>query len=345
MRKFKVGIVGITGYGGAELSRLMIVHPNFDLCYGSSSKEFGRSLCQIHPHLAGLTELEISQHPGPSDLGNLEHCDVAFLALPHGFSMKLMPYLPKHLKIVDLSSDYRLSDPRTYEANYKKPHRDSERISQFTYGLTEIYRDSLVDAQLVANPGCFATAVQLALFPFAKYLKISPRIIVDAKTGSSGSGASATKGTHHPSRQGAFYAYKLLCHQHLPEIQQTIDATGITSEIVFQVHSTPLVRGIFVSCYLELVEDVPNEKILEVLETQYESSPFVRILEGSPDVHWVRQSNFADISFVKNGRNLVVFCAIDNLMKGAAGQAVQNMNLMLGLDEKTGLFHGGGFPG
>ncbi len=194
------------------------------------------------------------------------------------------------------------------------------------------------NARLIANPGCFATGTLLGLAPLVANGLTNGRVIVDAKTGSSGSGAKAAANTHHPQRMNSFYAYKPFTHQHVPEIEQELASVGDwASELVFMTHSLPVARGIFASIYTETKEALTEERLREIYKEFYRDSFFVRLVKGSPDINWVKTTNFCDLGFAVRGRQVVVFSAIDNLVKGAAGQAVQNMNLMFGLDEKTGL--------
>jgi len=217
--------------------------------------------------------------------------------------------------------------------------------SEFVYGLTETNREAIRDAQYIANPGCFATATLLALAPMVASGLLTGKIIVDAKTGSSGSGAKPAANTHHPQRMNSFYAYKPFTHQHVPEIEQHLKTVGeFDSDLVFMTHSLPVSRGIFASCYLETTNNLTNEDVINIFRKFYEESSFVRLVNGSPDINWVKNTNFCDIAAHSNGKQIVIFSAIDNLVKGAAGQAVQNMNLMFGLDEKMGLIFTGGNP-
>ena len=221
---------------------------------------------------------------------------------------------------------------------------------EFVYGLTEFNREEIRGARLVSNPGCFATATLLGLLPLAMTGALVGRVIVDAKTGSSGSGAKPAANTHHPQRTNSFYAYKPFTHQHVPEIEQELRNTGAgpawTNELVFMTHSLPVSRGIFASIYAEVDDEnlMTAEEIGWMYEGQYKDSFFVRLVKGSPDINWVKTTNFCDIGFAVRGRQIAVFSAIDNLVKGAAGQAVQNMNLMFGLEEKAGLLLVGGNP-
>ncbi|HKR00290.1 MAG TPA: N-acetyl-gamma-glutamyl-phosphate reductase, partial [Pyrinomonadaceae bacterium] len=210
---------------------------------------------------------------------------------------------------------------------------------------TETNREAVRGASRVSNPGCFATGTLLALAPLVANNLIDGRVIVDAKTGSSGSGAKPAANTHHPQRMNSFYAYKPFTHQHVPEIEQELRAVGdFTSELVFMTHSLPVARGIFASVYVEAKKEMTEDELRSFFADFYRDSFFVRLVKGSPDINWVKTTNFCDIGFAARGRQLVVFSAIDNLVKGAAGQAVQNMNLMAGLDEKTGLILTGSNP-
>lgn len=341
--KKKLGIIGASGYGGAELARLLLNHDEFELVYGSASQEAGNELGAVHPNLFKRTDLILSSHP-QSALDLPKDLDGLFLATPHGKSMDIMPYLPADLCVVDLAGDYRLKDIEVFQSAYKMTHKDFERQREFVYGLPEIYGEEIKNAKRVANPGCFAITTQLALYPLIKEDLLKPRIIVDAKTGSSGSGATAKAKTHHPFRAGAFYAYKTLDHQHLPEIYQTLAQFGYSGDLLFQTHSTPLVRGIFISCYGELRDGVGASELEACYKKAYAHAPFVRLVSGSPDVNWVRQTNYCDIGFGVSGQNVVLFAAIDNLVKGAAGTALQNMNLMLSVEETSGLGLIGGHP-
>lgn len=342
-KKLKLGIVGVTGYGGAELVRILLNHPSFQLSFGTSTREAGKKIHEIHPNLLGRSDLEISDHP-VGDESIWDELDGVFLAMPHGQSMNLVPKLPSHLKVVDLAGDYRIKDYDVFTKHYGKDHPDFERQASFAYGLTEINRHEVTKSRLVANPGCFATAVQLALLPLVKSGLLEDFVVVDAKTGSSGSGAVPRSTTHHPFRSSAFYAYKLLAHQHLPEIEQSLKGAGFSGETLFQVHSAPMTRGIFASQYAKVKRDVSIEELTYIYENFYEGSPFIRLRKGSPNVSWVAHTNFVDIGFGISGRNVAVFSAIDNLVKGAAGQAVQNMNLMMGFNEELGLNQIGGHP-
>jgi N-acetyl-gamma-glutamyl-phosphate reductase len=268
----------------------------------------------------------------------LAELDCVFLALPHGEAMDIAPRLPANVKAIDLSGDFRLRDREIFEQYYGRAHTAMQAQREFVYGLTEMNREVIRSARLIANPGCFATSTLLGLAPLAANGLITGRVIVDAKTGSSGSGAKAAANTHHPQRMNSFYAYKPFTHQHLPEIEQELENLGYwTRELVFMTHSLPVSRGVFASIYVETKESLSEEQLRSLFAHFYQDSFFIRLVKGSPDINWVKTTNFCDLGFATRGQQVVIFSAIDNLVKGAAGQAVQNMNLMFGLDEKTGL--------
>lgn len=341
--KIRVGIFGGSGYGGSELLRILLFHPNADLVFVTANEQAGKSIGAVHRNLNGLTQLSFIKTP--EDLESLDGLDCVFLALPHGQAMDIVPRLPKDIKVIDLSGDFRLREQSVFEKHYKQPHTAMGVQAEFVYGLTETNRDAIRVARLIANPGCFATATLLGLAPLIAKGLLSGRIVVDAKTGSSGSGAKAASNTHHPQRMNSFYAYKPFTHQHVPEIEQELDRIGDwTSELVFMTHSLPVARGIFASIYAEAKSDMKEDELHNIFAEYYRDSFFVRLVDGSPDINWVKTTNFCDIGFAARGKQIVVFSALDNLVKGAAGQAVQNMNLMFGLDEKTGLILPGTNP-
>jgi N-acetyl-gamma-glutamyl-phosphate reductase common form len=334
--KIRIGIYGGSGYGGSELLRILLFHPNAEIVFVTANEHAGKSVSEVHRNLSGLTKLIF--RTAPQDAEALVDLDCVFLALPHGQAMDVVPRLPGKVKVVDLSGDFRLRDPKIFEQHYGRAHTAMQAQREFVYGLTETNREAIRGARLIANPGCFATSTLLGLAPLVANGLISGRVIVDAKTGSSGSGAKAAANTHHPQRMNSFYAYKPFTHQHVPEIEQELESVGDwKSELVFMTHSLPVSRGIFASIYVEVKEDLTEQRLSSIFEAYYRDSFFVRLVKGSPDINWVKTTNFCDLGFATRGRQVVIFSAIDNLVKGAAGQAVQNMNLMFGLDEKTGL--------
>ena len=334
-QKIRIGIFGGSGYGGSELLRILLFHPNVELVFVTANEQAGKPIGEVHRNLHGLTGLSFIK--APDDLENLG-VDCVFLALPHGQAMQVVPSLPTPVKAIDLSGDFRLRDQTVFEKHYKQAHTAMSAQAGFVYGLTETNRDAIKTARLIANPGCFATATLLGLAPLVATNTITGRVVVDAKTGSSGSGAKAAANTHHPQRMNSFYAYKPFTHQHVPEIEQELEHVGDwTSELVFMTHSLPVARGIFASIYAEAKTELTEDGLRKIFEDYYRGSFFVRLVNGSPDINWVKTTNFCDIGFAVRGKQIVVFSAIDNLVKGAAGQAVQNMNLMFGLEETTGL--------
>ena len=323
--------------------RILLFHPNAEIVFVTANEHAGKAVGEVHKNLFGLTDLRFEK--SPEDLSALENIDVAFFALPHGQALNLVSQLPANVKVIDLSGDFRIDDADVFKEFYKLEHTATDLQKQFVYGLTETNRERIKTAQFVANPGCFATATLLALAPMVKSGLLTGKIIVDAKTGSSGSGAKAAANTHHPQRMNSFYAYKPFQHQHVPEISQHLRTVGeFENEFVFMTHSLPVSRGIFASCYLETTNILTNEDLKNLYELFYKDSFFIRIVENSPDINWVKTTNFCDIAAHSNGKQIVVFSAIDNLVKGASGQAVQNMNLMCGLDERTGLMMTGTNP-
>jgi LysW-gamma-L-alpha-aminoadipyl-6-phosphate/LysW-L-glutamyl-5-phosphate reductase len=334
--KLRVGIFGGSGYGGSELLRVLLAHPHAEVALVTANEHAGKPVGAVHKNLCGLTGLSFES--APEDLSSLAALDCVFFALPHGQALELAPRLPAGVKAIDLSGDFRLGDAAEFKQFYGREHTAVELQREFVYGLTETNRERIRRARLVSNPGCFATATLLGLAPLVANNLLSGRVVADAKTGSSGSGAKAAANTHHPQRANSFYAYKPFTHQHVPEIEQELRRVGDwSSDLLFMTHSLPVARGIFVSIYAETRRELTADDARSLFAEYYRDSFFVRIVDGSPDINWVKTTNFCDIGLAARGRSLVVFTAIDNLVKGAAGQAVQNMNLMFGLDERTGL--------
>jgi N-acetyl-gamma-glutamyl-phosphate reductase common form len=341
----KAGILGGSGYGGSELLRLLLFHPDVEIGLVTASEHAGSRVDAVHPNLARLTDQVFAPMPDPRELGRF---DCVFLALPHGQAMEIAPAIPTGVSVVDLSGDFRLSDAKVFERYYGRPHTAMDAQREFVYGLTEVNRNAIKQAVRVANPGCFATALELGLYPFVASRAVTGKIVADLKTGSSGSGAKPATNTHHPKRANSFYAYKVFEHQHQPEVEQllvSIDPEwGSGCSLVMQTHSIPAVRGIFASIYLTGVRPMTAAEVGELLREYYKDEFFIRLVDGSPDINWVKNTNFVDIGWAASGDNIIVFVALDNLVKGAAGQAVQNMNLMFGLDERAGLVIPGSNP-
>ncbi|MBA2503995.1 MAG: N-acetyl-gamma-glutamyl-phosphate reductase [Pyrinomonadaceae bacterium] len=343
--RVRIAIFGGSGYGGAELLRILLFHSQAEVVLATANEHAGKRVGEVHRNLHGITELRFTSALATEELEKLDDVDCIFLALPHGQAMEIVPRLPTRVKVIDLSGDFRLHSVASYEQHYGRAHTAPEWSKEFVYGLTEINREHVREANRISNPGCFATATLLGLAPLVVNNLIAGRIVVDAKTGSSGSGAKAAANTHHPQRAQSFYAYKPFAHQHVPEIEQTLTRAGDwSSELIFMTHSLPVVRGIFASIYVEMKNAMKLEDVRKMFAEFYRESFFVRFVEGSPDVNWVKTTNFCDIGFAARGQQLVVFSALDNLVKGAAGQAVQNMNLMYGFEETTGLMFAGTNP-
>lgn len=350
-KRFKAAIIGGSGYGGAEMARRLLMHPDVELVRVASIDHVGEALGAVHPNLDGVTDLEFEDlTPAEAARG----CDVALLALPHKVTAAKVPELvAAGVKIVDMSGDFRLRDATTYEKFYGAKHPHPELLGTFVYGLPELNREKIRAAKYVASPGCFATTIELALMPLARAgLLDGTQIHVTGITGSSGSGIAPSAGTHHPSRAGNLKTYKPLDHQHVPEIIQLLGDAGANNVgIQFVPVSAPLTRGIFAACMVELPESVDNARLAAMYDEIYAREPFVRRPGNKrlPEVVAVHGSNYCEIGFQAGPshggkRTVALFGALDNLIKGGAGQAIQNMNLVLGLDEKASLWDTGNWP-
>ncbi len=327
----KVGIAGGSGYGGAELLHILIRHPETEITWISSHRHSGKRVSEVYPGFHGFLDSRFTslETLSSSDL------DVLFLALPNGQAMNIVPQLNEELIIVDLSGDFRIEDPDLFERYYRFPLSAPELQQDFVYGLTELNRSQIQAVKRIANPGCFATATLLALYPLYQENWIKGPVFVDTKTGSSGGGSNPSPGAHHPRRSNSLFPYKPFSHQHLPEIFQILDTTE--HPLVFQTYSAPFIRGIFASHYMALSREATAEQVRDLYREYYASEYFIRWVPECPDVNYVRHSNFVDIGAATEDGFLIVWSVLDNLQKGAAGQAVQNMNLICGFPEKTGL--------
>ncbi|HET9987612.1 MAG TPA: N-acetyl-gamma-glutamyl-phosphate reductase [Kofleriaceae bacterium] len=350
-KRFKAAIIGGSGYGGAEMARRLLIHPDVELVRVASIDHVGEPLGAVHPNLDGVTDLKFEDlTPAQAAAG----CDVALLALPHKVTAAKVPELiAAGVKIVDMSGDFRLRDQASYETHYGAKHPHPELLGTFVYGLPELNRAQIKAAKYVASPGCFATTIELALLPLARAGMIDNATIhVQGITGSSGSGIAPSAATHHASRVGNLKTYKPLDHQHVPEIVQTLHDSGAKNvEIRFVPISAPLTRGIFATCFIEVPAEIDAGKLASLFDERYAREPFVRRPGNKrlPEVVAVAGSNYAEVGFAvgpaTNGkRTVTVFCALDNLIKGGAGQAIQNMNLILGVDEKASLEDVGNWP-
>lgn len=337
----KIAIIGATGYGGAELTRILHQHPNVAVHSFHSSSQQGTAVDESYPHVQSMINYEL-EAIDPEEIA--KEVDLVFTATPSGISTKLVPELLKHgLKVIDLSGDFRLKDSKSYEEWYGFEPGDEETLSKAVYGLTEWIEEDISDAQLISNPGCFPTAVLLGLAPLAKNDLIDGNsIIIDAKTGLSGAGRNASAVTHFPEINENIRIYKVNEHQHIPEVEQVLSSWNKDiGAVSFSAHLVPMTRGIMVTMYANAKKDTNIEELFNLYKETYADDYFVRIKEQGvyPSTKEVSGSNFCDISLAYDERTnrITIIAVIDNLMKGASGQAVQNMNKMLGIDENTGL--------
>jgi N-acetyl-gamma-glutamyl-phosphate reductase len=336
-----VGIIGASGYTGAELARILCNHPEVRITAATSRQNAGRQLSEIFPSLRGKVDI-ICENLSPAEL--CKKADFFFTAVPHKTAMDLVPdLLATGKKVVDLSADFRLRNVSTYEEWYQ-PHSSSQLLGEAVYGLPELYRHSISGARLVANPGCYPTSIILGLAPLLKAGAIvAQTIIADSKSGTSGAGRAAQTGSLFCEVHDGFRPYKVgRAHRHTPEIEQELGAlAGADVHISFTPHLLPISRGILSTVYASLVPGFDREKIDALYHDQYQNEPFIRLLkeDSFPATQYVRGSNFCDISYkIDHVTNrIIVMSAIDNIVKGASGQAVQNMNLMQGFAETSGL--------
>jgi N-acetyl-gamma-glutamyl-phosphate reductase len=321
------------------LLRLLAGHPHAEISVVTANRAAGKPVAEVHRNLRERSDLVFEDADAASVVAR---SDFVFVALPNAQAGEAVEAVRRAGgRCVDLSGAFRLRDDALHREYYRFDPPAPDLRSEFVFGLTEGFRDTLKDAQAVANPGCFATAAMLALLPLAEQGWLSGNVIVNGVTGSSGSGADGKPGTHHPTRAQGFWSYRPLVHQHAPEIHQALTDLGAGEfGLSFVPHSAPFVRGIFATAYAQLPLD-QAAKVEALYQERYGREHFVRVVPGTPDVNVVAGSNFADVSVAVRGTQVVVFCAIDNLVKGAAGQAVQNMNVMCGFDETAGLE----FPG
>ncbi|MGB3211651.1 MAG: N-acetyl-gamma-glutamyl-phosphate reductase [Desulforhopalus sp.] len=336
-----VGIIGASGYTGVELARILCNHPEIQIAAATSRQNAGRPLSEIFPSLRGKVDI-ICEDLSPAELN--DRADFFFTAVPHKTAMDLVPdLLTAGKKVVDLSADFRLRDVAIYEKWYQ-PHSSSHLLAETVYGLPELYRSDISDSRLVANPGCYPTSIILGLAPLLKAGAIqTDTIIADSKSGTSGAGRSAQTGTLFCEVHDGFKPYKVgRAHRHTPEIEQELGAlAGKNLHISFTPHLLPISRGILSTVYASLAPGFDRDTIDDLYREQYKQEPFVRVLneDSFPSTHYVRGSNFCDISIKIDSttNRIIIMSAIDNVVKGASGQAVQNMNLMCGFEETAGL--------
>ena len=341
----KIGIIGGTGYTGVELLRLLAAHPQADLRVITSRGEAGKRVAEMFPSLRGHIDLAFSE----PDLKSLAGCDVVFSATPNGVAMTHARELLKAgVKFIDLAADFRLKDPAAWEKWYGMPHACPELLAEAVYGLPEVNREKIKKARLVANPGCYPTAVQLGFLPLLENdLVDTQHLIADAKSGVTGAGRKAEVHTLFSEASDSMKAYGVAGHRHWPEIRQGLDAVkGRPVGLTFVPHLTPMIRGIHATLYARL--NKPGSNLQAMFEKRYATEPFVDVMPAGshPETRSVRASNVCRIAVhqPQGGDTVVVLSVIDNLVKGAAGQAIQNMNIMFGLDERLGLGQAGILP-
>ena len=333
-------VIGATGYAGAELVRILSGHPNVDLTMITSRQYAGRLFADIYPAMAGIVQLTCQAY---SEADVVAAADVVFTALPHKASMAVVPGLvAQGKKVVDLSADFRFQNPTTYETWYES-HQAKALLASAVYGLSEIYGDDIRKASLIGNPGCYPTSVLLPLLPLVKepFLDLD-NVVADSKSGTSGAGRTVSLGTHFCEVNEGFKAYKVDEHRHNPEMDEVLSRySGKDVHITFVPHLVPMTRGMLTTLYVGLRESVPAEAVMSRLEDFYSHKPFVRICPPGrfPNTLQVKGTNYCDIGLkiTANAKQLIMVSAIDNLVKGASGQAVQNMNIMFGFEETAGL--------
>ncbi|HEV2107892.1 MAG TPA: N-acetyl-gamma-glutamyl-phosphate reductase [Thermomicrobiales bacterium] len=341
-----ISVIGASGYAGGELVRLLLGHPGVTLKQVTSERHTGKFVRSVHPNLRKVTDLKFS------NIEKLEPCDVLFVALPHGVAMGKMATLrDKASVIIDLSADFRLRNPEDYPLWYSHDHSDPDLLGTFVYGIPELHRDEIARADLISSAGCMATTAILGLYPLyrAGVVDTGVPVFIEAKTGSSGSGGAPGLGSHHPERSGVVRSFKPTGHRHSAEIIQELTVDGVAPPVAFSATAIEAVRGILTTSHVTLKEPLPDREIWSIYRAAYKDEPFMRIVKESSGVHRYPEpkllsgSNWCDVGFERDphSNRLVVMAALDNLMKGAAGQAVQAFNIRCGFAETTAL----DFPG
>jgi N-acetyl-gamma-glutamyl-phosphate/LysW-gamma-L-alpha-aminoadipyl-6-phosphate reductase len=348
----KIGIIGGTGYVGGELLRLLLLHPQAEVAMVTSRQSAGEYVFNVHPNLRGLTQLKFL----PQDMNELQkNCDLIFTATPHGGSVNLVPkLLEAGLKVIDMSADFRLKNPADYENYYGWKHAHPEMLKEAAYGLPELHREEIKKATLVACPGCEATAAILGLAPIVKAGLIDKdKIVVDLKIGSSGGGSKPTIASHHPERFSGVRPYKVVGHRHIAEVEQELNGLGSEQvKISFTPHAVNMVRGILATIHTFPKQPIASKDLWKALRGMYGTEPFIRLVKYQkgpyklPDPKITLGTNFCDIGFEidEHANRLLLFSALDNMVKGASGQGVQCLNIMMGIDEETALKSAGFHP-
>jgi N-acetyl-gamma-glutamyl-phosphate reductase len=348
-KQYRAGVLGGSGFAGAELVRRLLLHPHVELVRVCAADHVGEPIASALPHLEGRTSL-MFENPPPAKA--VEGLDVVLMGLPHGASIEVVErVIESDVRVIDMSGAFRLKDLDAYERFYGGRHTRPDLLEHFVYGLPELNREQIRDARFVSSPGCFATGIELALLPFARAGLLSGEVQVVGVTGSSGSGVTPSPSTHHPTRSVNLRTYRPLTHQHVPEIERALTQAGARNlSLRFVPVSAPLVRGIFTTAFFYAPAGTSRDTLAALPQQTYEREPFVRVpRQRLPEVVAVAGSNYAEVGVVlgaeAEGAPLVTaFAALDNLVKGGAGQAIQNLNLMLGLPEMTALEDVGGYP-
>ncbi|GAB4821680.1 hypothetical protein N2152v2_008726 [Parachlorella kessleri] len=345
--KVRIAVLGASGYTGEEVVRLLSLHPTFKVTVLTGDRQAGKPFHDVFPHL--VTAANVPDLVKIDDV-NFDHVDAVFCCLPHATTQEVLKGLPERLKVVDLSADFRLRDVNVYAEWYGGEHKAPELQKEVVYGLTELHREAVKKARVVANPGCYPTSVQLPLVPLIeKGLIETEDIVIDAKSGISGAGRSAKQNLLYAEATEGINAYGVGKHRHMPEIEQGLsDAAGKPVLISFTPHLMPMTRGMEAACYVKMTPGTTVADLRACLEERYAEEPFVKLLRPGeiPQTHYVRGSNYNHINVFQDrikGR-AIVLSVIDNLVKGASGQAIQNMNVMMGVPEETALLQQALFP-
>lgn len=335
----KVGIIGASGYAGAELYRLLLNHPHVEIVAISSQSYEGKMISHLYPSFYGVFDMTFT-----NDQEVIEKADMIFASLPHGLSEKYAKQCDEQgKKFIDLGADFRLDQEKDYQQWYQHDYQYPQLHEKQVYGLSEVNREQIKQASIIGNPGCYPTSITLGLYPLLKnHMHKDEKIIIDSKSGTTGAGKSLTEDTHFPKCNESFHPYKIASHRHTPEIEQELSKMAHQAvHVMFTPHLLPVNRGIISTIYVPLKDNVDFDDVYDIYQMTYQDEYFIRVLPKGQvaDLKFVQYSNFCDISLHYDERyhQLIVVSTIDNMVKGAAGQAIQNMNLMYGFDEKEGL--------
>ena len=335
----KVGIIGASGYAGAELYRLLLNHPHVEIVAISSQSYEGKMISHLYPSFYGVFDMTFT-----NDQEVIEKADMIFASLPHGLSEKYAKQCDEQgKKFIDLGADFRLDQEKDYQQWYQHDYQYPQLHEKQVYGLSEVNREQIKQASIIGNPGCYPTSITLGLYPLLKnHMHKDEKIIIDSKSGTTGAGKSLTEDTHFPKCNESFHPYKIASHRHTPEIEQELSKMAHQAvHVMFTPHLLPVNRGIISTIYVPLKDNVDFDEVYDIYQKTYQDEYFIRVLPKGQvaDLKFIQYSNFCDLSLHYDERyhQLIVVSTIDNMVKGAAGQAIQNMNLMYGFDEKEGL--------